>query len=270
MPAIDLARLRKQASRLADFFFVPDEFLKHLHEMLDFYVNRTVRKQSANAPGTTLPSYRTNSVVIQQIEQEIAKGASDYPEAALELADLLWDENFLETRLLAAFILGKIPPVETHLLPRLTAWTQQIRDAGLRAELLNTSLARMRKESPEQFLQLIGEWLQPERQRLWPNGIEAIISAVNDPAFINLPPLLKLIAPVIEAAPAKLQVEIEELVLALYKKSPAETTHFLRQVLTASNDPMTAITFRRIAPNFPPKLKDALAEFIRVKPISRS
>jgi hypothetical protein len=39
MPAIDLARLRKQANRLADFFFLPDEFMKHLREMLEFYVN---------------------------------------------------------------------------------------------------------------------------------------------------------------------------------------------------------------------------------------
>ena len=44
MPAIDLSRLRKQASRLADFFFVPDEFIRHLREMLDFYVDHTMRK----------------------------------------------------------------------------------------------------------------------------------------------------------------------------------------------------------------------------------
>jgi hypothetical protein len=270
MPAIDLARLRKQASRLADFFFVPDEFLKHLHELLDFYVNRTVRKQTAIAPGSNLPTYRTHNIVIKQIEQEISRSASDYPEAALELADLLWDEGYLETKLLAAFLLGKIPPQESHLLPRLTAWTQQIHDANLLAELLDSSLARMRKESPGQFLQLVAEWLQPERARLWQNGIQAVTSAVADPAFINLPPLFKLIAPVVEAAPAKLQNEIEELVLALYKRSPAETTYFLRQVLTTSNDPMTAITFRRIASAFPQKLKDELGEFIRVKPTTRS
>ena len=269
MPAIDLARLRKQASRLADFFFAPDEFLNHLHVMLEFYVNRTMRKPQAIAPGSNLPTYRTHSVVIKQIEQQISRSASEYPEAALELADLLWDEGYLETRLLAAFLLGHIPPQESHLLPRLTAWTQQIHDINLRAELLDTSLARMRKEAPDQFLQLTGEWLQPERTRLWPNGIQAVISAVEDPAFVNLPPLLKLIAPVIEAAPAKLQLEIEELVLALYKKSPTETTYFLRQALISSTDPMTAITFRRISSSFPPALKKELHDFIKTKSITR-
>ncbi|MBI3737714.1 MAG: hypothetical protein HY258_01565, partial [Chloroflexi bacterium] len=151
---------------------------------------------------------------------------------------------------------------------RLTAWTQQVFDSILRAELLSTSLSRLRKEAPDTFLELIGEWLQPERTRLWSNGIQAVVSAVSDPQFVNLPPLLKLIEPVVEAAPAKLQVEIEQLVLALYKSSPTETTYFLRQVLSQSEDPMTAITFRRISASFPPALKEELRDFIRAKPVS--
>lgn len=54
MPAIDLARLRKQANRLADFFFLPDEFMKHLREMLEFYVNHTLRTKENVAPGSNL------------------------------------------------------------------------------------------------------------------------------------------------------------------------------------------------------------------------
>jgi hypothetical protein len=141
-------------------------------------------------------------------------------------------------------------------------------DADLRAELLDRSLARMRKESPGMFIELIGEWLRPKRSRLWLNGIRAVISAVSDPAFVNLPPILKLIEPILEAAPSKLQLEIEELVLALYKRHPTETTYFLRQVLNNSIDPMTAITFRRIAPSFPPALREELREFTHVKQIT--
>lgn len=266
MPAIDLARLRKQAARLSDFFFVPDEFIRHLHETLDFYVDRSVRKQQAVAPSAKLQTYRTPFVILKQIEQELIRPSRENADAALDLADRLWDEAYLETRVLAAFVVGQIPPQEVRLLARLTAWTQQVHDSNLRAELLNTSLSRLRKEAPDTFLELIGEWLQPERTRLWSNGIQAVVSAVSDPQFVNLPPLLKLIEPVVTAAPSKLQVEIEHLVLALYKSSPTETTYFLRQVLSQSEDPMTAITFRRISPSFPPALKEELREFIRVKP----
>ncbi|HUI88143.1 MAG TPA: DNA alkylation repair protein [Anaerolineales bacterium] len=268
MPAIDLTRLRKQCSRLADFFYLPDEFLRHLHEMLDFYVDRTMRAQPAIAPSANLPSYHTPAAILKQIEQEIHRPASEHADAALELADRLWDEGYLEMRLLAAFLLGRIPPQEERLLARLTAWTSQTYDPGLRSKLLDNGLARMRKETPDQFLELVGEWLRPERSRLWSNGVQAARSAVSDPSFVNLPPLLKVLEPVMQAAPAKLQNEIEEFVLALYKVSPTETIYFLRQVLTLSNDPMTAITFRRISASFPSDLKEGIRELIRAKPLS--
>jgi hypothetical protein len=267
MPAIDLSRMRKQAARLAEFFFVPDELIRHLHEMLDFYVNYTVRKPRAPAPSAHLRTYRTPAVVVRQIEQELA-GIAARPEsadAALDLADRLWDEEWLETRILAAFLLGSIPPREERLLARLTAWSRQLFDADLRTELLDTSLVRLRREAPDVFLALVGEWLQPQRPALWANGIEAVIAAASDPEFHNLPPLMKVIEPVVQAAPAELQLEIQELILAFYGSSPTETSYFVRQLLLDSEDPMTALTFRRIAPSLPMELREEIREFIRGK-----
>src|SRR5512135_2907443 len=133
MPAIDLSRLRRQAARLGDFFFVPDEFIRHLHEILDSYVNYTVRKAQAAAPGANMRTYRTPAAVVKQIEQELAARAAiaDNSDAALELADRLWDEEWLETRMLAAFLLGSVPPREERLLARLTAWAHDLFDADL-------------------------------------------------------------------------------------------------------------------------------------------
>lgn len=268
MPAIDLARLRKQANRLADFFFVPDDFLKHLHEVLDFYVNRSLRTVENIAPGSNLPTYRTPPVIIKQIELELSQLASNNPSEALDLADLLWDEGYLETHLLAAFLLGRIPPQEGRLLARLTAWTSQVRDADVRSALLTTSLARLRKETPSQFLELISEWLHPARARTWPNGIQALIPMIAEPDFENLPPVLDVIEPIVVAAPAIIQLNLEDLILALYKASPTETTFFLRQVLTESENEMTRITMRRIFSSFPTELQMELRDLIRAKPIS--
>ena len=174
MPAIDLARLRKQANRLADFFFLPDEFMKHLSEMLEFYVNHTLRTVENVAPGSNLKTYRTPPAVITQIENEVRSVAEANPEFALELADKLWEDGALETRLLAAFLLGRIPPLEERLLPRLTAWSQQVRDPSVRSALLSSSLTRMRKETPAEFLSLVREYLHPARMNSWSNGIQAL------------------------------------------------------------------------------------------------
>jgi hypothetical protein len=269
MPSIDLARLRKQSGRLADFFFVPPEFARQLHGLLDSYVNYTARKRPALAPGISLPSYRTPAVVIRHIEQDISADASRSENAdhALELADRLWDEAWLETRLLAAFLLGQIRPLEGRLVARLTAWTSQVRDPQLRSKLLDAGLVRMRKETPAAFLQLIGEWLRPERTHFWPNAIQASISAIGDPDFINLPPLLSVIEPVVEAAPSQFQLDLEELILALYKASPTETAYFVRYILAKSGDPMTAITFRRMAPSLPADLREEIKDLVQGKPL---
>ncbi len=263
MPAIDLARLRKQANRLADFFFLPDEFMKHLREMLDFYVNYTLRTKENVAPGSNLKTYRTPSAVLTHIENELRVVAEANPHFALELADVLWDEGALETRLLAAFLLGRIPPQEERLLPRLTAWTQQIRDPEVRSALLSTSLTRMRKETPNQFLELVREYLHPERTRTWTNGIQALLPMIADTSYTNLPPILDLVEPIIEEAPSTLQNDLADLIIALYRASANETTFMLKHILTTSENPMTVITMRRISTSFPPPLQRELRELIR-------
>lgn len=238
--------------------------------MLNSYVNYTARKHAASTPGMDLQTYRAPVVVVRQVQQELSRLA-DLPEnadATLDLADRLWDEAWLETRRLAAFLLGRLPPREEWLLVRLTAWAPQSHNPELRTELLNTSLIRMRKETPGMFLDLIREWLRPERTHFWPDGIGAVISAVSDPDFINLPPLLEVIEPIVIAAPAQLQGELEELILALYQVSPTETTYFVRDVLLKSDNPMTATTFRRISPSFPMELKEEVREIVRAKPFS--
>lgn len=270
MPSIDLARLRKQALRLADFFFAPDEFARNLSTTLDSYVNYTARSRRAASAGANLPAHGTPPVVLKQIEHEVGRLASapENANAALALADRLWDEGWLETRLLAAFVLGRIAPDEGPHIARLTAWISQVRDAELGARLLDASLLRMRKEAPDMFMQLLGEWLRPERPRLWSAALRAAISAVNDSAFTNLPGLMETLGPMIGSAPEELQLDLQELITRLFQRSPTETTYLIRQALTTSDGGTTAVVFRRMSPSLPAELNEEIRELVRGKPLS--
>jgi DNA alkylation repair enzyme len=262
MPSIDLGRLRKQASRLTDFFFVPDEFTRQLNAVLDSYVNYTRRKSPAVAPEIKLPTHRTPSVVLKQIELELAPLATamENSRAALALADRLWEEGSLETRLLAGFILGRLPPQEDELVARLAAWIAQSRDGSLRNRLLDQGLMRMRKEARADFLGLLDKWLQPENSRHWGDAIRAAIAAVRDPAFSGLPPLLKALEPALQACPAQLQLDLEELIATLYAVSPSETVYYVRQILAQSANPSTPAHFRRMAPSLPAEVQSTIRE----------
>ncbi|HJS19303.1 MAG TPA: DNA alkylation repair protein [Anaerolineales bacterium] len=262
MPAIDLARLNKQTAQLADLFDQPAEFLRVHREILDYYVNRTLRSQGV-APSSVLPTYRTPSVVLRHIENELGPVAEKQPIQALELADALWDEGWLETLLLAAFLLGRIPPQEERLLARLTAWTQAVRDPEVRAALLTTSLTRLRDETPDLFLVLVKEWLHPARQRMWSNGIQALVPLIASPDFDNLPPIFEIIEPILKAAPAPLQFDLQELIITLYEASPSETTYFLQQILKGTRSPLPSVALRRMLPDLPQELQTSLREMLR-------
>jgi hypothetical protein len=262
MPAIDLARLKKQTALLADVFDQPTVFLRELREVLEFYVNRTLRSQSV-APSSVLPTYRTPVVVLRHIETELGPVAERQSVQALELADALWDEGWLETKLLAAFLLGRIPPQEERLLARLTAWTQAVRDPEVRAALLTTSLTRLRKETPNLFLILVKEWLHPARQRMWSNGIQALVPLISSPDFDNLPPIFEIIEPIIKTSPATLQYDLQELIIVLYEASPDETTYFLQEILKGTRSPLPSIALRRMSPELPQELQLSLREMLR-------
>lgn len=264
MPAIDLARLKKQSAKLADTFGQPADFLREHRELLDHYVNRTLRSQGV-APSSVLPTYRTPVVVLRQIENELGPIAEKRPIQALELADALWDEGWLETRLLAAFLLGRIPPQEERLLARLTAWTQAVRDPSVRAALLTTSLTRLRNETPDLFLVLVKEWLHPARQRMWSNGIQALVPLISSPDYDNLPPIFEVIEPILKAAPAALQFDMQELIIALYKASPNETTYFLQQIVRETRSPLPVVALRRMSSDLPQELQSSIREMIREK-----
>jgi len=264
MPAIDIARLKKQTAHLADIFDQPEEFLREHREILDYYVNHTLRSQGV-APSSVLPTYRTPPVVLRQIETALGRVAEDQAIQALELADALWDEGWLETRLLAAFLLGRIPPQEERLLARLTAWTQQVRDPDVRSALLTTSLTRLRNETPDLFLILVKEWFHPARQRMWSNGIQAIVPLVNNPEYDNLPPIFDLVEPLVRSSPAALQFDMQELLTALYNASPDETVFFIAQILKKTKSPLPAVSLRRMSSDLPETFQASLREILQRK-----
>ena len=265
MPAIDIARLKMQAAVLVEKFDQPAAFLKGLHEILDLYADRTLRVGVVASPVSVLPAYRTPQAVLRQIEMELGPLAGAFPEQAMSLTDALWRDGYLETRLLAAALLGRIHPKTPLLLERVSAWVFRVKDGQVRAALLGVSLARLRQESPSEFMKLISEWLDPSTTKMWSNAIHALLPLLEDASYDNLPPVYDAVHDFIANAPSNLQNDLIELVNALYAASPVETTYFLRKTLTGAASPQAALTFRRILSSLPPKLQPMILELVRQK-----
>jgi hypothetical protein len=263
MPAIDIARLKIQAAVLVEKFDQPAVFLKELHEILDLYADRTLRAGVVAAPISVLPAYRAPQAVLRQIELELAPLAAAFPEQSMALTNALWKDGILETRLLAASLLGRIEPSAPLLLERIGAWVARTRDRQLRTALLTVSLARVRRESPNRFLELVQGWITKEDFTMQGNGIRALVPLLNDPSYDNLPPVFDIVKPLIIAAPNVLQNELIELITAMHEASPTETAYFLKQTIIASGNPQTVLTLRRIMDALPESIQPGLREVIR-------
>jgi hypothetical protein len=110
---------------------------------------------------------------------------------------------------------------------------------------------------------LVKEWLHPARQRMWSNGIQALVPLISSPDFDNLPPIFEIVEPIIKASPGTLQFDLQELITALFEASPEETTYFLEQILQGTKSPLPSIALRRMSPELPTELQSSLREMLR-------
>jgi hypothetical protein len=263
MPAVDIARLRIQSAGVTDHFGDPAQLLRALHDMFDFYADRTRRPGRLASPVTVLPSYNIPPPALHQLEADLGFQAENRADETIALADALWEDGYLESRLLAAYLLGRIRPRGDDFMDRLTDWVSETREPNVRRTLLSNSLGRLRRESPDRFLRLMGRWVHPTRHKMWSNAIQALLPLLEDPGFQDLPVVFEIVRPIVEMGTPTLQHEIAELITALYEASPTETTVYLRHIAMASTFPQTRLTLRRILPRLPGPLQESLAEVVR-------
>ena len=263
MPAIDIARLKIQTAVLVENFDQPAVFIPELHKILDLYADRTMRKGIVRTQISVLPAYQAPASVLRQIEMEVGVLTSIFTDQALNLADYLWKDGYLESRLLAAALLGRIKPETPTLISRISEWVSVSKDEQLVKALLGTSLKRVRRETPDEFLKLIHSWLDLDSPKSWGHAIHAIIPLLADPDFQNLPPIFDSLSPVVKILPPAMQNDLADLINALYTASPVETTYFLRQVIAGADSPQITQTMRRVMTQLPASLRPVVLEMVR-------
>jgi len=265
MPAINLAQLKTQAARLSEKFNEPEAFVRDLNELLDFYTNRTIRATQI-AQRLSLPTYRTPPPVMRQIQAELLPLSETHPTETLALIDVLWKAGSLESRLLAAALLGSISPTQAiPALVRLPEWLAQSSDKQVRTVLLTDAFARLRRENPEALFILLEDWLKSPRNSLQVWGLRALIPILTEPHFENLPAVFRILKPAIRSAGPVTQLELQSCLATLEQVSMIETLAFLRELIRDNPSPLMLRTIRRILGGLSPELQASLREILRTQ-----
>jgi hypothetical protein len=242
----------------------PARFTLELKDLLELYSNRAHRSGQAGEPPPLLRSYNVPKPVIRQLMLELQPLANEYPRETLDLIDCLWAEESLETRQIAAFLLGSIPPEQPEeILKVVNSWLSSIPEESLISLVLHLSLASIRRENPQALFLQIESWLESESHADHQIGLNALRSMLTNQEFEAFPQYIQLLTPYTRKAPLQIRANILEALQALALRSPKETAYLFRQSLSTPESPDTAMLVRKLLPVFPPDLQESLKQALR-------
>jgi DNA alkylation repair enzyme len=261
VPAIQPALLRKQAVLLAENFENPPAFKRSLHYLLEYYAEHSRLPGQAGKPAPIIAAYKVHPPVLRFILQELESLACEKPDQGLILCDSLWEEPYLEFRLLASMLLGKIPPEPPELInARLNSWLSPDLEFPLIEAVMKYSLIQLRKDQPEAIMRLIKDWLEQKNPFYKQLGLRAILPIIHQPDFENLPIFFRLIQSLMSNVPTGLRPDLLDVLAALAERSPQETAFFMQQCLSLPNSPDTHWLIRQSLKYFPAEIQNSLRQ----------
>lgn len=266
MPAIQPARLKKEALDLAARYDQPAAFVRDIHALLEHYSDHTYRSGRAGEPFPLVGAYNAPAPVMRQVWIELTHQTRLHPDCLLPLCDALWAASNYDLKLLAARLLGQVaiePP--EPVLERLHAWVRTGLDKRLLDGLLVHGLEQFQLHAPAQVLELVSGWLTSSDLTLQQTGLHALLTLSNYPGIENLPSILKLITPYVRIAPSRLRPDILAVLTVLAHTSPSETAYLLRQNLSAPDNPDTAWLIRQVLDEFPDDTRAGLRAAMKSK-----
>lgn len=259
MPAIQIDRLKKQVDQLSQYYDQPSTFIFQLRDLLSYYANRTYRAGQIGKAWPVMQAYRVPMPVLQQILSAVFQQANKNYLAILSLCDNLWLEPYLECRLLAALILGRLPSENLEaILERIKSWGQTTKDESLLDALYREGLKSLRKENPDLVLELAKSLSTSPEIISQKSAIRLLFPLIEEPGFENIPAVFRILTPLFLKAPIELIPDLLEAIQRLARLSPTEMAYFLKQLLSSTVGLRTSMLIRQSLSAFPPDLQNSL------------
>lgn len=278
MPAINLPRLRKQVNDLAPYCSEPEVFLRKFKDLLDFYGDRTLRPSQASARHAAISSANVPPQVLRQVVITLTPYAASTPHLIFDLGQELWKYAWLDHRLLACDLIGKLPAsYAPEILQLAEAWCMETHEEVLLSAIAGRSLAALHTDHQDLLLDKVRHWISaPETLRdsdpalppavllnLQKLGLQALLPLISSPAFENLPRLFNLLKPTLQDPPKGLRPDLVDVLRRLGRRTPQETAFYLRSLHADSPSATLIWLIRRSLNAFPENLQPGLREMIK-------
>lgn len=250
MTAINPARLKIQCAELSKNYSSPAIFIPGLHDLLGFYAARIRQTSLSNTP-LTLQAYQVPAPVLRALVIELEEYLEDNPSLGLKLIDALWMEEWVEFRQLAIICLGDLPLFDPeHILDRIKLWLESCTAEDIRRRIMTQGLTRMVEEKANIVFSFIGDLISSGSKMDHQAALFGLMVFGENPDFVNLPVVYKLLAEILQNEEAGLMKEITSLLKVLQQRSEQETAFFLERQLAAAAKPRIFRVTRQVMGQF--------------------
>ena len=238
MPAIQIERLNEQIRSILESKLPANMFLESLKSFMEVHENRAFRPGLEVQNAHPIDSYQLSPVIKQQLQLQIIKLTKSNPELAIEYADLIWDQPYIEMKEIAALIIGALPlNFSTTAFERIGKWALDENEIVVRKILFDKGTITIRQQKINEWIEKIKIWLESGNNSKITAGLIAIQVIINDPHFENLPVIFNMVHPLFDIQNEPAKNALLGVIKTLSMKSPHETFYLLRSL--ALNEPTT-------------------------------
>ena len=259
MTAVNPTRLRFQVQGVMAFFDSPVEFHQKLVGLFSLYANYSLRLGESAQQRPLIPTYHLPHPIMRQLQVELKTEIAANPQAALAIADQLWQDAHYEIKHIAIWIIGTLPCEDPQpILDRLETWLQPDEDQVIKKELVSIGTRSLQSEFPQAWESFITRLLTSTEPDMTALGLQSLSEGAKRPDFKNLPAIFRLASPFIRAPHMAYARELEDLVQTLADLSPKETAYFLKQLLSVSVSKETSRLIKNCLSAFPEEIQKDL------------
>ena len=234
MPAVNPEILSRRIESVLLLLGEPRRFARACYELLEFYADRTKRRNTATGHVETARVLRVSRPVLRMLCNEIQHFEHEEKANWLEAAELMWNTGVREARFVAAGLLNKAAHENAPIYAE--TWAETCEDVVALERLAADGLSVWREQDPDIFLQVLTRWIDDHRLQVRHLALLLIANASRDSTFDKyLPEIFRILQGISEKVRGGSVQSLYALVRQLAKLSSAETTKFLLNEIKAGH-----------------------------------
>ncbi len=246
MPPVELSLLRPQINALMSHYADEALFIRTLRLLLEKYSEKrsSVNVWLQSDPG--MPAHNLPLIVINELQSGLEQLAASQPQAAIHLAERMWELEEYEPKRLSVFTLARLPETyQGEFIRHAGEWMQGQLGESLISEIILESSRVLAILRSREWLDLLRGWIESPEKSVQRVGVRAVLRLLENREFENLPLVFELVKPLYRQPRIALQRATNELTRKLIERSQAETAAFLISISQGEASPAAQALVRK-------------------------